>query len=412
MGSLYKLGGPYMGASVPIQVKEVSVWVLGSFYWCRGTPEWVQGSLYNIGGPCTGAEGVPGGEAVWPERESLCRCRGTLYSCRSCPYTHGGGLLYGFRGSLHRFGGGPCTVLGVPTQFGVPVWFGGGVFVGFGGPWMVSGCRPTVRGPHMEWVWVGRCAVWGSLYSWGESLCGSGSLYGFGGPCTVGVSQCGMGGIPARLGVPVFIWGGPVWFGVPVRFGGPCINLGGPCMVRSPVQFGGPIQFWGVPGSFGVRVPRPPPNPAVGEPSPPAGVAVAPRGGGLAGRGGSRLFRRRVVSAQRRRHSGSRSRERRGPARFVPAMWFIYALSWLSLLIQVAFVTLAIGERHRRGGWGGFGACGGAAARGLGPASGSSRGLSRYVVLCVGEGVAPGRGQLGILLGAISGPRVQHIPGA
>lgn len=278
---------------------------------------------------------------------------------------------------------------------------------------------------------MGRCAVWGSLYSWGESLCGSGSLYGFGGPCTVGVSQCGMGGIPARLGVPVFIWGGPcvvrgpraVW-GSLYQFGGPLYGsesctvwgshtvLGCPWEFRGPPAFRGACTVLGVPVRFGVRVPRPPPNPAVGEPSPPAGVAVAPRGGGLAGRGGSRLFRRRVVSAQRRRHSGSRSRERRGPARFVPAMWFIYALSWLSLLIQVAFVTLAIGERHRRGGWGGFGACGGAAARGLGPASGSSRGLSRYVVLCVGEGVAPGRGQLGILLGAISGPRVQHIPGA
>lgn len=34
------------------------------------------------------------------------------------------------------------------------------------------------------------------------------------------------------------------------------------------------------------------------------------------------------------------------------AMWFLYGLSWLSLLLQVAFVTLAIGER-RRGGPGG-----------------------------------------------------------
>ena len=33
-------------------------------------------------------------------------------------------------------------------------------------------------------------------------------------------------------------------------------------------------------------------------------------------------------------------------------MWFLYGLSWLSLLLQVAFVTLAIGE-SRRGGPGG-----------------------------------------------------------
>lgn len=241
MGSLYKLGGPYMGASVPIQVKEVSVWVLGSFYWCRGTPEWVQGSLYNIGGPCTGAEGVPGGEAVWPERESLCRCRGTLYSCRSCPYTHGGGLLYGFRGSLHRFGGGvlvqfwgsprslgslygleegslwglgvPGWFRGVALQFGVPIWSGfGWVGVRFGGPCTAGGSPSVGRGPYTvlgvpvqlgcpSAVWGGSLHGWESLYLFGGALCGSGSPYG--------------------LGVPVSIWGAPVWFGVLYSLGVP-----------------------------------------------------------------------------------------------------------------------------------------------------------------------------------------------
>lgn len=356
--------------------------------------------------------------------------------------------------------GNPTQLQELPlyTRRGIAIWFQGVSTQVWGGSLYSFGGPHAVWGPCMVWR-RGLCGVWGSLDGFGVSPYSSGSPYGVG----LGGSVCGLGvpvqlgGVPLWVGVPIRFWGSLYSWGVPVRYGGdpctvgsPCIYLGGPCVVRGPravwgslYQFGGPLYgsesctVWGshtvlgcpwefrgppafrgactvlgVPVRFGVRVPRPPPNPAVGEPSPPAGVAVAPRGGGLAGRGGSRLFRRRVVSAQRRRHSGSRSRERRGPARFVPAMWFIYALSWLSLLIQVAFVTLAIGERHRRGGWGGFGACGGAAARGLGPASGSSRGLSRYVVLCVGEGVAPGRGQLGILLGAISGPRVQHIPGA
>lgn len=41
-------------------------------------------------------------------------------------------------------------------------------------------------------------------------------------------------------------------------------------------------------------------------------------------------------SAQARRWSGAGS-----------AMWFMYVLSWLSLFIQVAFITLAVGERVR-----------------------------------------------------------------
>uniref|UniRef100_A0A5F8HJ14 Protein TEX261 n=1 Tax=Monodelphis domestica TaxID=13616 RepID=A0A5F8HJ14_MONDO len=57
-----------------------------------------------------------------------------------------------------------------------------------------------------------------------------------------------------------------------------------------------------------------------------AAVAPCPRGPREGGRGGGRGS------------SGQRSGERAGGR----AMWFMYVLSWLSLLIQVAFVTLAI----------------------------------------------------------------------
>lgn len=171
-------------------------------------------------------------------------------------------------------------------------------------------------------------------------------------------------GIPVQFGAG--FGGVPMWFGVPGslgvlgRSGASLCSLGG-----SLVWFGGPCMVWSVPGvvwgpeplrwSLGVS------GSAAGqrgggalEPSPPAGVAITAGGGGGAGPGASRLFRRRVVSAAATAGEDpalvrSRSRSRRGlarpgSARPVPAMWFIYVLSWLSLLIQVAFVTLAIGE--------------------------------------------------------------------
>lgn len=45
------------------------------------------------------------------------------------------------------------------------------------------------------------------------------------------------------------------------------------------------------------------------------------------------------------RRSVSREPDRAGPSRRPGgAMWFMYVLSWLSLFIQVAFITLAVGE--------------------------------------------------------------------
>lgn len=115
-------------------------------------------------------------------------------------------------------------------------------------------------------------------------------------------------------------------------------------------------------------------------PSRPAGVAVAPAGGGRAGPGRVSLVP--APRVQRRGPSGTRTRTRTrsggtrsGGTRPGPAMWFIYVLSWLSLLIQVAFVTLAIGEPA---------AGGGRDPRGVGPAAGPApacRDMS-----CVGQG--------------------------
>lgn len=55
------------------------------------------------------------------------------------------------------------------------------------------------------------------------------------------------------------------------------------------------------------------------------------------------------VSVGRGQHGGGRSvsrePDRAGPSgRPGGAMWFMYVLSWLSLFIQVAFITLAVGE--------------------------------------------------------------------
>lgn len=55
------------------------------------------------------------------------------------------------------------------------------------------------------------------------------------------------------------------------------------------------------------------------------------------------------VSVGRGQHGGGRSvsrePDRAGPSRRPGgAMWFMYVLSWLSLFIQVAFITLAVGE--------------------------------------------------------------------
>lgn len=87
-------------------------------------------------------------------------------------------------------------------------------------------------------------------------------------------------------------------------------------------------------------------------------------------------------------------------------MWFIYVLSWLSLLIQVAFVTLAIGEPA-------VGGLPGCRRAGLGPGRtvlpGGCRDMS-----CVSRpgGMAPGRGQPRLPLRPGSEPPVQHPPWA
>lgn len=76
-------------------------------------------------------------------------------------------------------------------------------------------------------------------------------------------------------------------------------------------------------------------------------------------------------------------------------MWFLYGLSWLSLLLQVAFVTLAIGER-RRGGAGG----GGEASRAVGPLWGGEGGEGGTGS---GAGSSEARGTLGVTWGALRG---------
>ena len=73
-------------------------------------------------------------------------------------------------------------------------------------------------------------------------------------------------------------------------------------------------------------------------------------------------------SRQRRREPGGGAGGSGGAGGAGGAMWFLYALSWLSLLLQVAFVTLAIGERRPGGGEAlrPQGRCGAAGRRGKG----------------------------------------------
>lgn len=96
-----------------------------------------------------------------------------------------------------------------------------------------------------------------------------------------------------------------------------------------------------------------------GWPSAPAGGASLDPAGATRGPGSSRRRRTAVrPSAGRGRGSGgggsvSSEPERGGPSRRSGAgqgrgaMWFMYVLSWLSLFIQVSFITLAVGESAR-----------------------------------------------------------------
>ena len=134
--------------------------------------------------------------------------------------------------------------------------------------------------------------------------------------------------------------------------------LGSVCAPGGPLRLFG-VRLWAVRGS--VRLCAPPSTfwgfrPIWGLPASGRTNLRAARGRCDALRAtvptsGSALhFRRRVV--QRLRRHGSGGGRLGGGGGAGRAMWFLYGLSWLSLLLQVAFVTLAIGER-RRGGPGG-----------------------------------------------------------